>query len=58
MTKSLDFLFCIDGNTEMAKELSSFGSPNFVVDGELVWGVDYLEDAIRRLKLGNFIPQQ
>ncbi len=33
-------------NTEEAKALGVFGSPTFVVDGELFWGDDRLEDAI------------
>lgn len=32
--------------TESAKALGIFGSPSFVVDGELFWGHDRLEDAI------------
>jgi 2-hydroxychromene-2-carboxylate isomerase len=34
-------------NTERAIELGIFGSPNCVVDGELFWGEEALEDAIR-----------
>lgn len=33
--------------TEQAKSLGIFGSPNFVVDGELFWGDDRLDDAMR-----------
>jgi 2-hydroxychromene-2-carboxylate isomerase len=36
--------------TEQAKALGIFGSPSFVVDGELFWGDDRLDDAIRWLK--------
>ncbi|WP_245428939.1 DsbA family protein [Mesorhizobium sp. WSM3860] len=36
--------------TEQAKALGIFGSPSFVVDGELFWGDDRLEDAMRWLK--------
>lgn len=32
--------------TEEARRLGIFGSPTFVVDGELFWGDDRLEDAI------------
>ena len=32
--------------TESAKEADIFGSPSFIVDGELFWGDDRLEDAI------------
>jgi 2-hydroxychromene-2-carboxylate isomerase len=33
--------------TEEAKALGVFGSPTFVVDGEVFWGDDRLEDALR-----------
>ena len=33
--------------TARAQELGIFGSPSFMVDGELFWGDDRLEDAIR-----------
>jgi len=33
--------------TVRAQTLGIFGSPSFVVDGELFWGDDRLEDAIR-----------
>ena len=32
--------------TERAKRVGIFGSPSFIVDGELFWGDDRLEDAI------------
>ena len=32
--------------TESAKQAGIFGSPSFIVDGELFWGDDRLEDAI------------
>ena len=32
--------------TERAKHAGIFGSPSFIVDGELFWGDDRLEDAI------------
>ena len=38
--------------TEEAKALGIFGSPSFVVDSELFWGDDRLEDAIRWSKAG------
>jgi 2-hydroxychromene-2-carboxylate isomerase len=34
-------------STEEAKALGVFGSPTFVVDGEVFWGDDRLDDAIR-----------
>jgi 2-hydroxychromene-2-carboxylate isomerase len=38
--------------TEDAKSLGVFGSPTFVVDGEVFWGDDRLDDAIRWSKAG------
>jgi 2-hydroxychromene-2-carboxylate isomerase len=37
--------------TQEAKSLGVFGSPTFVVDGEVFWGDDRLEDAIKWCKL-------
>jgi len=37
-------------DTEEAKALGVFGSPTFVVEGEVFWGDDRLEDAIRWFK--------
>ena len=34
------------GFTEQARALGIFGAPSFVVDGEMFWGDDRLEDAI------------
>jgi 2-hydroxychromene-2-carboxylate isomerase len=36
--------------TEQAKALGIFGSPSFLVDGELFWGDDRLDDAMRWLR--------
>jgi len=36
--------------TEQAKALGIFGSPSFLVDDELFWGDDRLDDALRWLK--------
>ena len=38
--------------TERAKQAGIFGSPSFIVDGELFWGDDRLEDAINWAKDG------
>ena len=35
-----------DDNTHEARQLNIFGSPTFVVRGELFWGDDRLDDAI------------
>ncbi len=42
--------------TEEAKALGVFGSPTFVVDGELFWGDDRLEDAISWRHTGAVSP--
>ena len=47
-------------DTEEAKALGVFGSPTFVVDGEVFWGDDRLEDAIdwdRAKAAANPVPQ-
>ena len=36
----------LDAETDTARALGLFGSPSFVVDGEVFWGDDHLEDAI------------
>ena len=33
--------------TDMARVLGIFGSPSFIVNGEIFWGDDRLEDAIK-----------
>lgn len=38
--------------TQHAKSLGIFGSPTFVVNGEIFWGDDRLDDAIRWLQHG------
>ena len=43
--------------TEEAKALGVFGSPTFVVGGELFWGDDRLEDAIGWFKQGRLQKQ-
>ena len=37
-------------NTDAARENKIFGSPSFIVNNELFWGDDRMEDAIRWLK--------
>lgn len=38
--------------TEEAKALGVFGSPSFVVNGEVFWGDDRIDDAIRWIRSG------
>jgi 2-hydroxychromene-2-carboxylate isomerase len=37
---------CLRRNTETAIALGIFGAPNCVVNGELFWGEETLEDAV------------
>jgi 2-hydroxychromene-2-carboxylate isomerase len=41
-----------DAATDEARKLGIFGAPTFVVNGELFWGDDRLEDAVRWLRHG------
>jgi 2-hydroxychromene-2-carboxylate isomerase len=41
--------------TNEAKSLGIFGSPSFMVDGELFWGDDRLEDALAWRKSGGIV---
>lgn len=41
-----------DASTEEARQRGVFGSPSFVVDGELFWGDDRLEQALERAQQG------
>ena len=45
-----------DENTNEARRLKIFGSPTFVVDGELFWGDDRLDDAIAWRTNGTLQP--
>jgi 2-hydroxychromene-2-carboxylate isomerase len=42
--------------TDEARRLNVFGSPSFLVSGEVFWGDDRLEDAIRWAKKGTLAP--
>lgn len=39
-----------DGHTQAAIDLSVFGAPSYVIDGELFWGQDRLDFVARRLR--------
>jgi 2-hydroxychromene-2-carboxylate isomerase len=43
---SPEFRGSLRRNTEIAIDLGIFGAPNCVVDGELFWGEEALEDAL------------
>lgn len=42
----------VTASADEARGLGLFGSPHFVVDGEVFWGDDRLEDAVSWAKLG------
>jgi 2-hydroxychromene-2-carboxylate isomerase len=42
--------------TDEARRLNVFGSPSFVVAGEVFWGDDRLDDAIQWAKIGTLAP--
>lgn len=44
--RAADVAADLDRATDLAKEAGVFGSPTFVVDGEIFWGDDRLEDAL------------
>lgn len=46
LAESEEIAQALVAETEMAMHLGVFGSPSFVVDGEVFWGDDRLEDAI------------
>ena len=41
--------------TEEAKRLGVFGSPSFIVEGEVFWGDDRLDDAVSWSRLGRVV---
>jgi 2-hydroxychromene-2-carboxylate isomerase len=43
--------------TDEARRLRLFGSPIFILDGEIFWGDDRLEDAISWAKHGRVLRQ-
>lgn len=46
LARSAEIGEALAANTATAQGLGIFGSPSFVVDGELFWGDDRLEDAV------------
>tara|TARA_B100000674_G_scaffold49800_1_gene34398 strand:+ start:611 stop:1207 length:597 start_codon:yes stop_codon:yes gene_type:complete len=48
--KSREIVTKYETNTNLAREKKIFGSPSFVVNNEIFWGDDRLEDAIHWLK--------
>ena len=50
------FLSMLDKETIEAKALGVFGSPSFVISGEVFWGDDRLEDAVNWALRGSLAP--
>lgn len=50
---SVEMTIAYNRATDEARALSLFGSPSFIVDGEIFWGDDRLEDAISWAKKGH-----
>ena len=48
-----DVIETYEANPDEARRLGVFGSPTFAVDGELFWGDDRLEDAIKWFRRGS-----
>jgi len=51
-----DIKASLRAQTEEAQRLGLFGAPSFVADGELFWGNDRLEQALRCAQLGSSMP--
>jgi len=49
---SVEVTIAYNRATDEARSLSLFGSPSFIVEGEIFWGDDRLEDAISWAKRG------
>jgi 2-hydroxychromene-2-carboxylate isomerase len=52
LARSDEIEMALQKNTETAKDLGVFGAPTFVVDGEMFWGDDRLEDAVSWARIG------
>ena len=52
LAESDEVIAALDAETDTARALGLFGSPSFVVDGEVFWGDDHLEDAIAWARYG------
>jgi 2-hydroxychromene-2-carboxylate isomerase len=54
--KSEELFEAYQASTDEARKLGLFGAPAFVVDGELFWGDDRLEDAVSWALYGHVRP--
>ena len=58
LATSQEIVSMLDKETIEAKALGVFGSPSFVVSGEVFWGDDRLEDAVSWALRGSLAPIQ
>jgi 2-hydroxychromene-2-carboxylate isomerase len=56
LATSQEIVSMLDKETIEAKALGVFGSPSFVVSGEVFWGDDRLEDAVSWALRGSLAP--
>jgi 2-hydroxychromene-2-carboxylate isomerase len=56
LAQSDDIGRAYDAATDEARKLGIFSAPTFVTRGEIFWGDDRLEDAIRWHKTGTLAP--
>ncbi len=49
LSRSEEIQKCYDANTQEAIDVGVFGSPTYVIDGELFWGQDRLDFVSRKL---------
>lgn len=53
--KSPDIFEALVAETKIARDLGVFGTPTFVVDGEVFWGDDRLDDAVSWRRSGEVV---
>ena len=56
LATSQNIISALENDTIEAKSLGVFGSPSFVVSGEVFWGDDRLEDALTWATRGSLSP--
>lgn len=56
LATSKEIVSMLDEETTEAKALGVFGSPSFVISGEVFWGDDRLEDAVNWALRGSLAP--
>ncbi|NVO54876.1 2-hydroxychromene-2-carboxylate isomerase [Rhodobacteraceae bacterium B1Z28] len=53
--RSPDTIAALETETDQAAKLGVFGAPSFVVNGEVFWGDDRLEDALSWARIGHVV---